>query len=82
MCDIKNNAHLSVRYKNITHLISLKHSITSSKYFDIRDKSAILYIVTQIGFDCGFQILSLYIGLVKLNIGLEYCFIIVLLLFY
>ena len=45
--------------KNIAHLISLKNSTTSSKYFDIRDESAILYIVTQIGFDCGFQILSL-----------------------
>ena len=52
-------SHLSVRYKNIAHLISLKNSTTSSKYFDIRDESAILYIVTQIGFDCGFQILSL-----------------------
>ena len=59
MCNIKNNAHLSVQYKNITHLISLKHFTTSSKYFDIRDESAILYIVTQIGFDGGFQILSL-----------------------
>ena len=56
-------AHLSMQYKEYRTLkcadISLKHFINSSKCFDIRDESTILYIVTQIGFDCGFQILSL-----------------------
>ena len=71
MCDIKN----------IANLISLKHSTTSSKYFDIRDESAILYNYSNTNWFrlwvSNFKFVTL---LVKLNIGLEYCFIIVLLI--
>ena len=34
MLDKSHIAHLSVRYKNIAHLFSLKHSKISSRIFD------------------------------------------------